>query len=138
MCEPRILLIPFPGYLLPLPPDYMKKSLCAALHTTISSDISAIIIDIYFALVYVQSKSMWTVVIIHAAIDGTTFVLYSLLSAEAFQASGTAALLAGQIVLQSMVVPLLMMRPFPILVKLRHIRIQESLLVKRNKKNFLS
>lgn len=88
----------------------------ASILTVLSQVIYASILGMFFALVYVQSKSMWTVVIIHAMIDASTFVLNSILSTEAFQTSGGEVPGVGQIILISFVLPLVVMLPFVIAV----------------------
>lgn len=88
----------------------------ASILTTLSQMIYASIIGMFFCIVYIQSKSMWTVIIIHALIDGSTFVLNSMLSVEAFQASGQEVSGAGQLLLFSFVLPLLTMLPFIIAI----------------------
>lgn len=80
--------------------------------TVLSQMIYATILGMFFALVYIQSKSMWTVIIIHALIDGSAFVLNSMLSTEAFQTTGGEVPGVGQIVLLSFVLPLVVMIPF--------------------------
>lgn len=88
----------------------------ASVLTVLSQVIYAGIIGMFFALVYVQSKSMWTVIIIHALIDGATFVFHSILTTEAFVAVGGETYGVGQIVLTSFVLPLAVMLPFVIAV----------------------
>lgn len=88
-------------------------SLAAILETT-SQIISAILIGIYFSLIYIQSKSMWAVVLNHALADGATFVLYSILSIQAFQTSGTEPTTTSSIVIQTLMIPLISMIPIVI------------------------
>lgn len=84
--------------------------------TTTSQIISAVILGLFFALVYLQSKSLWSVIILHSLIDGATFVLYSLLSKEAFLPKSSEILTKWQIVLESFIVPLVIIMPFLIAV----------------------
>lgn len=87
----------------------------ASVLTVLSQIIYASVIGIYFALVYTKSKSMWTVVIIHAMIDGAAFVMNSLLSVEVYQVTGGGeAPGVGQIVLLSFFLPLVVVVPFAI------------------------
>lgn len=88
----------------------------ASILTTASQVISAIIIGMFFALVYVKVKSLWAVIIIHALMDGATFLLYSLLSPEAFQLTKEGVLSTGEIIIQTFVMPLIMVLPFLIAV----------------------
>lgn len=88
----------------------------ASVLTVLAQVIYASILGMYFALVYTKSKSMWTVVIIHAMIDGATFVLNSLLSPEAFQTTGGEVSGVGQTVILSFVLPLIVTLPFVIAV----------------------
>ena len=92
--------------------------------TTVSQIISAVIIGMYFALVYVSSKNLLAVTIVHALIDGATFVLYSLLSTEAFQAASNETLSTLDIILQDVVVSLAIMVPFlvAVIVKWRKLK----------------
>lgn len=88
----------------------------ASILTTVSQIISAVIIGIFFALIYVKVKSMWAVIVIHALMDGATFLLYSLLSPGAFQMPEGGALSTGQIVIQTFIMPLIMVLPFLVAV----------------------
>ena len=88
----------------------------ASILTTVSQIISATIIGMYFALVYTKSKNLWAVAIIHALIDGATFVLYSLLLTEAFQSVASEALSTLDIILQNFAVSLVSVVPFLIAV----------------------
>lgn len=88
----------------------------ASILTTLAQMIYAAILGMYFALVYMKSKSMWAVVIIHAMIDGSTFVVPSMLSADAFVQTGGQLPSTGQIVLLSFVLPLAFMLPFVIAI----------------------
>lgn len=99
----------------------------ASIVTVLSQLIYAGIIGMFFCIVYIQSKSMWTVVITHALIDGSSFVLLSMLSVEAFQTSGEEVSGVGQILLFSFMIPLLAMLPFviAIIVKWKKVFIEE-------------
>lgn len=92
----------------------------ASILQTIAQILNAIVIGVFLALVYVQSKSLWSIVIIHALIDGATFVLYSLLSPAAFQSNAASTAETGVgIFLQAFVVPLVMMLPFLIAIVIK-------------------
>lgn len=96
----------------------------ASILTTASQIISAIIIGMYFALVYTKSKNLWAVVIIHALIDGATFVLYSILSTEAFRPDASETLSTLDTILQNFIVSLASMVPFlvAVIVKWRKLK----------------
>lgn len=83
----------------------------------------ASIIGIYLALVYVQSKSMWTVVILHAMMDAPA-VCTDLLLPKALTQNGGESLSSFEIVLGSLILPLIAMLPFilVILIKWRKLR----------------
>ena len=98
----------------------------ASVLTTVSQIISAVIIGIYFALVYVQSKNLLAVTIVHALIDGATFVLYSLLSTQAFQSTASETLSTFDIVLQDFVVSLAIMAPFLVAVMIKWRKLKVS------------
>lgn len=91
----------------------------ASVLTTLSQIISAIIVGMFFALVYVQSKNLLSVIIIHALIDAATFVLYSLLSVEAFQSTDIAITSTLDVVMQSFIMPLVIIVPFLIAVVIK-------------------
>lgn len=96
--------------------------------TVLAQIIYAAIIGMYLALVYTKSKSMWTVVIIHSMIDGSIFILYSMLSTEAFLPAGgeEAAAGPGEIVLKSFILPLVFMIPFVIAIVVKWRKLQEE------------
>lgn len=99
-----------------------------SLLTTLAQIIYAAIIGMYLALVYTKSKSMWTVIMIHSMIDGAIFILYSMLSTEAFQQAGgeEAAAGLGEIVLKSFVLPLVFMIPFVIAIVVKWRKLKEE------------
>ena len=97
----------------------------ASILQTVAQILSAIVIGVFFALVYVQSKNLWAIVLIHAFIDGATFVLYSVLSPEAFsESAASTAATSGGIVLQALVVPLAMMLPFVVAIGVKWRRLK--------------
>ena len=100
-------------------------NLQAILDTT-AQIISAIIIGVYFSLIYIQSKSMWAVVISHAVADGAIFLLYSILTTEAFQPEGADIITAGSIVVQSFIIPLVTMIPIMIAVWIKWRRLKNE------------
>ena len=100
-------------------------NLQAILDTT-AQIITAIIIGVYFSLIYIQSKSMWAVVISHAVADGAIFLLYSILTTEAFQPEGADIITAGSIVVQSFIIPLVTMIPIMIAVWIKWRRLKND------------
>lgn len=82
---------------------------------TVIQVIYASVIGIYFALVYVQSKSMWTVVIIHAMIDVAS-IWSSLLLPETVAQSTEEALSNFEIIFGSLFNLLLWVVPFSIAI----------------------
>lgn len=86
---------------------------------TLAQVLSSIVIGMFFALVYLESKNIWAVVIVHALIDAAAFVLYSVLSVEAFSAAESGVASTGTVVFESLIVPLLTMLPFAIAVWLK-------------------
>ena len=100
-------------------------NLQAILDTT-AQIITAIIIGVYFSLIYIQSKSMWAVVISHAVADGAIFLLYSILTTEAFQPEGADIITAGSIVVQSFIIPLVTMIPIMIAVWIKWRRLKNE------------
>ncbi len=100
-------------------------NLQAILDTT-AQIITAIIIGVYFSLIYIQSKSMWAVVISHAVADGAIFLLYSILTTEAFQPESTDIITTGSIVVQSFIIPLATMIPIMIAVWIKWRRLKNT------------
>lgn len=100
-------------------------NLQAILDTT-AQIITAILIGVYLSLIYIQSKSMWAVVINHAVADGAIFVLYSILSVEAFQSSSTEVITTGTIIIQSFLVPLATMIPIMIAIWVKWRRLKNT------------
>ncbi len=73
--------------------------------------ISSIILGIYLGIVFVRSGNLWSAIILHALIDGAMFILYSILSPEAFKAAAQSQT-GGFSIMTAVVVPLAVMLPF--------------------------
>ena len=100
-------------------------NLQAILDTT-AQIITAIIIGVYFSLIYIQSRSMWAVVISHAVADGAIFVLYSILSVDAFRSESTDVITTGAILVQSFLIPLATMIPIAIAIWIKWRRFKNA------------
>jgi len=79
--------------------------------TTAVQVVSSIILGIYLGIIYVRSGNLWSVIILHSLIDGVMFILYSILSTEAFKVAAESSASDFSIV-TAVIVPLAVMIPF--------------------------
>lgn len=78
----------------------------------ISGIITAIIIGVYFACIYHQTKNIWPAIILHTLIDGATFIIMPFLSTEILQGGTAETMTTLDIVFESFILPLIVMLPF--------------------------
>ena len=69
---------------------------------------------------------MWAVVISHAVADGAIFVLYSILSVDAFRSESTDVITTGAILVQSFLIPLATMIPIAIAIWIKWRRFKNA------------